>query len=50
MTTSMRTIFLDNDDDRDDDNDDGFDGSVPGGQDGVWVAEAKRVQLMNIVC
>lgn len=42
--------FLDNDDDRDDGNDDACDGCVPGGQDGVRVAEAKRVQLMNIVC
>lgn len=42
--------FLDGDDDGDDDGCDGFDGGAPGGRDGVRVAEAKRVQLMNTIC
>ena len=44
--------FLDNDDDGDgdDDDDDSCDGCAPGGRDGVRVAEAKRLQLMDIVC
>ena len=43
--------FLDDDcDDGNDDSGNEFDGCAPGGRDGVRAAEAKRVQLMNIVC
>ena len=46
--------FLDINDDDDDDDDgspgsDANDSSTPGGHDGLRVAEAKRVQFMNIV-
>lgn len=40
--------FLD-DGDHDDDGGDDSDGSTPGGRNGHRVAEAKRVQLMNII-
>ena len=42
--------FLDNDDDDDGSNgSDASNDSTPGGRDGLRAAEAKRVQLINIV-
>ena len=41
--------FLDNDDSVDD-GCVGLDGCAPGGSGGVRLAEAKRIQVMNIIC
>ena len=38
------------DDDSVDDGCVGLDGCAPGGSGGVRLAEAKRIQLMNIIC
>lgn len=42
--------FRDNDEDDDSHESGVSDNSVPGGPDGLRVAEAKRVRLMNIIC
>lgn len=46
--------FAHSDDDSDDDSEDGgcvgLDGCAAGGLDGVRLAEAKRIQLMNVIC
>lgn len=42
--------FVHSDDDSEDGGCVGLDGCAAGGLDGVRLAEAKRIQLMNVIC